>query len=620
MLNLGLRLRMTGKHRGERAEVKRRRGRTRGCRALTSLPIVRLIGDAAWDGAGASYAAELYFLSNIYMADQNPQNPNPIDHRSQRTQMQRSSTARSLGLVLFIVLVCGALGALFGQRLAGSASSSGDSEVRDNLKQFSDVYSVIEQNYAEKVDPDKTIYDGAIPGMLRVLDPHSTFFDPKSYAQLRDDQRGKYYGVGMTVGPRNNKVIVIAPFAGTPAYRAGIRPGDVIVAVDGKPTDNMNTSDVAELLKGPKGTTVKITVLREGHDKPIEFAVVRDEIPRNSVDLAFVIRPGIGYIHLNQFQETTDTEMQQALDSFGDVQGLIFDLRGNPGGLLSEGVGVADKFLKKGQVIVSHHGRNSPEKVYRATHGNGGKTYPLVVLVNRGTASAAEIVSGAIQDHDRGLIAGETTFGKGLVQTVYQLSENTGLALTTAKYYTPSGRLIQRDYNGVSLYDYYYNHGGDQPANSSNHEVKTTDSGRTVYGGGGITPDVKIDTPKANKFQDLLLFKYAFFNFAKHYLVNHTVDKNFQVDENVMQDFRKFLTDQQVPYTEADLNEVMDWVKANIKAELFTSQFGQQEGLRVRAEWDPMIHKALDLLPQAGQLEQHAEQAIAQRASSAVAR
>jgi carboxyl-terminal processing protease len=531
------------------------------------------------------------------------------------------STARSIFIVVFVILLCGTLGAVFGQRLTGG-DNGGESNVRDNLKQFAEVYSIVEQNYAEPVSADKSIYDGAIPGMLRVLDPHSTFFDPKAYAQLRDDQRGKYYGVGMSVGPRNNKIIVIAPFAGTPAYRAGLRPGDIIVAVDGKPTDNMSTSDVAEMLKGAKGTTVKITVLREGKEKPIEFAVVRDEIPRNSVDLAFLIQPGIGYIHLNQFQETTDKEVNDALESFGDIKGLIFDLRGNPGGLLSEGVGVADKFIKKGQVIVSHHGRNSSEKVYRAQHGNGGKDYPLVVLVNRGTASAAEIVSGAIQDHDRGLIAGETTFGKGLVQTVYQLSENTGLALTTAKYYTPSGRLIQREYTGVSLYDYYYNRdqaegsSQQQPNNNNNNtnrEVKLTDSGRTVYGGGGITPDVHVDTPKANHFQDVLLFKYAFFNYAKHYLVNHTVDKNFQVTDEVMADFKKFLTDQQVPYTDAELNSVMDWVKANIKSELFTSAFGQQEGLRVRAEWDPMIHKALDLLPQAAQLEQHAIQAMAQR-------
>src|SRR5690242_8103322 len=406
------------------------------------------------------------------------------------------SSRRSLFLVSFIILGCGFLGLLYGQK-AGTAPPSGDGDIRDSLRSFNQIYAVVEQNYAEPVNPDKAIYNGAIPGMLHALDPHSNFFDPKSYSLLREEQRGKYYGVGMTVGPRNNKIIVIAPFVGTPAYRAGIRPGDIITAVDGKPTDNMSTTDVAELLKGPRGTTVRITILREGTEKPIDFSVIRDEIPRYSVDLHFLIKPGIGYMHVSQFQETTDHEVGEALEGFGQINGLVLDLRQNPGGLLSEGVGVADKFLKKGQVIVSHHGRSSPEKVYRASHGST-QNFPVVVLVNRGTASAAEIVAGAIQDHDRGLILGENTFGKGLVQTVYPLSENTGLALTTAKYYTPSGRLIQRDYTGVSLYAYYYNHDAD--SNNGNREVKLTDSGRTVYGGGGITPDVKIATPKGNAF------------------------------------------------------------------------------------------------------------------------
>src|SRR5436309_1077788 len=426
-----------------------------------------------------------------------------------KTTMVRSSQRASLFIVLFLA-ACGFLGVVFAQKNPATAHDS-DSDVSQSLHQFTQVYDIVEQNYAEPVNPDKAIYNGAIPGMLHVLDPHSNFFDPKAYSLLREDQRGKYYGVGMTVGPRNNKVIVIAPFVGTPAYKAGIRPGDVIAAVDGKPTDNMTTTDVADLLKGAKGTTVHITIIREGAEKPLEFTVVRDEIPRYSVDLAFEIRPGIGYMHVNGFTETTEHEVAQALENFqsqGEVKGLVLDLRQNPGGLLSEGVGVADKFLHKGQVIVSHHGRNSPEKIYRAAHGNGGKDYPLVVLVNRGTASAAEIVSGAIQDHDRGLVVGESTFGKGLVQTVYPVGEHTGLALTTAKYYTPSGRLIQRDYTGVSLYDYYYNR--DKEDNAPGREVKLTDSGRQVFGGGGISPDVKIATPKSNHFQDTMLQHYAF--------------------------------------------------------------------------------------------------------------
>jgi carboxyl-terminal processing protease len=539
-------------------------------------------------------------------------------------------TSRSLFFVLLVIVACGFLGsAAFSQRgNPAYPTGASDNDVRDSLRQFSEIYNLVEQNYAEPVNPDKAIYNGAIPGMLHVLDPHSNFFDPKSYSLLREEQSGKYYGVGMQIAPRNNKIIVVAPFAGTPAYKAGLRPGDVIIAVDAKATDNMSVSDVADLLKGPKGTNVHISILRESNDKPLEFNVIRDEIPRNSVDLKFMIRPGVGYMHVTAFNETTEQEVEDALQSFGELKGLVLDLRGNPGGLLNEGVGVADKFLKKGQVIVSHHGRSSPEKMYKAAHGNGGKDYPLVVLVNRGTASAAEIVSGAIQDHDRGLIVGEVTFGKGLVQTVYPLGEGTGLALTTAKYYTPSGRLIQRDYTGVSLYDYYYSREQeDNPSNNANtnsstpsHEVKLTDSGRTMFGGGGITPDVKVKPFKTTKFEDSLLVKYAFFNFAKHYLANRHVDKNFEVNDAVMQEFRKFLDSQKIPYTEADLNEGSDYIKSSIKTELFISEFGQEEGLRVRAENDPQVIAALSQLPKAKELAENARKIVAQRAAAQATR
>ena len=343
----------------------------------------------------------------------------------------------------------------------------------------------------------------------------------------------------------------------------------------------------------------------------MEFTLVRDEIPRYSVDVHFLIRPGIGYMHVTGFNETTEEEVSEALDELGDLKGLILDLRGNPGGLLSEGVGVADKFLKKGQLIVSHHGRASAEKRYVAQHGNGGKDYPLVVLVNRLTASAAEIVSGAIQDHDRGLIAGEVTFGKGLVQTVYPLSENTGLALTTAHYYTPSGRLIQRDYSNISLYDYYYNREAESGSNA-NREVKLTDSGRTVYGGGGITPDVVIPPVKGNHFQDTLLQHYAFFNFAKLYVVSHHPAKSFEVDDAVLQDFRKSLDSANIAYTQADLLDNSDWIKSNIKAEIFVDAFGQDEGLKVRAETDPEVLKSLELLPQAKALADNAKRIVAE--------
>jgi carboxyl-terminal processing protease len=357
-------------------------------------------------------------------------------------------------------------------------------------------------------------------------------------------------------------------------------------------------------------------MIREGQAKPLVFDLVRDEIPHPSVDLAYEIKPGVGYIHLTQFQETTAQEVIDAVDGFSNLHGLVFDLRNNPGGLLSQAVDVCDHLLSKGQTIVSQRGRAYPDQVYTATHGNDGKTFPIVVLVNRNTASAAEIVSGALQDHDRALIVGETTFGKGLVQTVYNLSENTGLALTTYHYYTPSGRLIQRDYTGISLYDYYYNHAGALAADSSNREVKMTDSGRTVYGGGGITPDEKVEAPKSNDFQDELLYKSAFFHFAAHYLANRSVDKNFQVDDPVMNDFKQFLTAQNISWTDKDINAVSDWIKVSIKQNVMTSQFGQLQGLRTMADWDPSIQKALSFLPEAQALEDNAHKVLAQKADA----
>jgi carboxyl-terminal processing protease len=530
---------------------------------------------------------------------------------------------RALFTVVLFFAVCAFAGSVL-QRKVGAQSAAGEGQVRDNLKTFYDVYALVEQNYAEPIEGDKAdtaIYDGAIPGMLRVLDPHSNFYDPKAYAKMREEQHGRYYGVGMTIQQQNGKVYVVYPFEGTPSFRAGIHPGDVIyavdgkiVSVDGKIPDGLTSSDmVAKALKGPKGTHVQATFLREGQANPLVFDLVRDSIPHPSVDLAYEIRPGVGYIHLTQFQETTAAEVGEAIDGFGDLKGLIFDLRGNPGGLLDQAVEVCDHLLTKGQGIVSQRGRAFPDRNYAATHGNGGKSFPIVVVVNRGTASAAEIVSGALQDHDRALIVGETTFGKGLVQTVYNLSENTGLALTTYHYFTPSGRLIQRNYSGISLFD-YYSHGGTAPADTASREVKLTDAGRTVYGGGGITPDEKIESPKSNHFQETLLYKDAFFHFAPVYLANRTVDRNFQVDAAVLAEFKKYLTSQNIPWTEADLNEVMDWVKISIKDKIFTIQFGQLQGLRARADWDPEIQKALTFLPEAQALEDHAHKVLTEKA------
>ncbi len=524
-------------------------------------------------------------------------------------------TRRALFSVTVFLATCGILGSVISQKVAAQ-SASDESTLRDSLKSFTAIYSLVEQNYAEKMDSDradKAIYDGAIPGMLHTLDPHSNFYDPKAYAQMREDQHGRYYGVGMTIQPQLvdgvMKIFCLYTFEHSPSDKAGIRAGDMIISVDGKPTDGLDSLAVANMLKGPRGTHVLVSMSREGRDKPLAFDLMRDEIPRPSVDLAFEIKPNIGYLHVTNFQETTAHEVGDALDKFrqdGPLKGLVIDLRGNPGGLLNQAVEMADKFLQKGQVVVSQHGRVAADQVYSASRGEQGAKYPIVVLVNRNTASAAEIVSGALQDHDRALIVGETTFGKGLVQTVFTLSQNTGLALTTFHYYTPSGRLIQRPYDNMSLYDYYYVRDASNPKDNANREVKLTDEGRTVYGGGGITPDEHIDPIKSNHVEETLLTQRAFFNFSKRYFATHnSIPKDFVVDDAIMAQFREFLKSKKIEVSDADIAANLDWVKESIKAELFTSQFGQMQGQVVRAEWDPQIQKALTFMPQAQSLEEN---------------
>jgi carboxyl-terminal processing protease len=522
-------------------------------------------------------------------------------------------------LILGVLILSAVLGGLYGPSVR--ATAAGTSDVQESIKNFTRVLSIVQQDYAIPVDTDHALYDGAIPGMLRVLDPHSTFFDPRQYALLREDQRGKYYGVGMTVGPQENHTVVLAPMPGSPASKAGIRPGDIIQSVEGKPTDGLTTSEVADLLKGPKGTVVHVAIRREGYADPLTFNITRDEIPKHSVDVAFIVRPGIGYVRLSQFNEESDTELAAALKQLdvANLDGLVFDLRGNPGGLLNEAVSISDMFLDKNQLIVSHHGRTSQERRYYAVRGNRGVQVPVVVIVNGGSASASEIVTGAIQDHDRGLVVGEQTFGKGLVQTVSPLSENTGLALTTARYYTPSGRLIQRDYKDVSLYDYLYNHKNPQPT-----EVKLTDGGRQVFGGGGITPDVLVSEPKPNPFQELLLRRDVFFpyqggvgSFTTSFLgTKPEISRDFTVTDGVLGQFRRHLDKENIKYTEVDITDNLDWIKRQIKKEVFISAFGLPAGYEIELQADPQVVKAIETLPQARALYENVRKITAQRASA----
>ena len=545
---------------------------------------------------------------------------------------------RLVWFVLTTVLVCALLGGVYGRRVEATPGSD-DSDVKSGLNALTRVYNLVEQNYADPVDPDRALFGsirdrdafpaagaGAIPGALRTLDPHSSFFDPSAFNRLREDQEGKYYGVGMTIQARPGKmgkpvVVVAAPIPGSPAFRAGLRPGDVIIKVDGKSTEGLSTEPVSKMLKGPKGTVVHVTISREGYDQPLEFEITRDEISNLSVTDAFMIRPGTAYIRILKFTENTNDELTAALKKLNEksLQGLVLDLRENPGGLLQEAVEVSDHFLEKNQLIVYHYGRHSPEKRYYAAKGDGANEYPIVVLINRMTASASEIVTGALQDHDRALVIGEPSFGKGLVQTVYPLDEHTGLALTTARYYTPSGRLIQRDYQNVSWFDYLFR---PEDAPTPHTEVRLTDGGREVYGGGGIAPDVVFTEPKATPTQLMLLRGAvvqddAFSDFSKYYLgIHKTIPKDFQVSDQTIQDFKQFLATKGIQVSEQDMNDNLDFIRGRIRVNLVATVYGKDEADKIALETDPLIEKALGSLPQARDLLAKAKRYMASKAQT----
>ncbi|HEX3746926.1 MAG TPA: S41 family peptidase [Bryobacteraceae bacterium] len=510
-------------------------------------------------------------------------------------------------------MFCSLAGGILGPRGSAYAASSDDAQLRQLTDRFTRALVLVESNEAEKTTLDKAIYDGAMPGMMRTLDPHSNFFDPKEFALIREDQEGHYYGIGMEVKQEGNKTVVTSPFPGSPAWRAGLRPGDTISFVNDKSTEGMTTTEVADALKGPRGTRVKVGVSREGTPDYLTFSLVRDEINRKSVQDAFWLQSGIAYVKVLNFGDSTGQELDSTLMHLGEanLKGLVLDLRGNPGGLLNTAVEVADHFLPKGAVIVSQHGRASPEKVYTAYDGNHGRDYPIVVLVDRMSASAAEIVSGALQDHDRALIMGEVTFGKGLVQTVFPLPDRTALALTTAHFYTPSGRLIQRDYSKESYFDYY----NVRTANLRNpNDVKHTDSGRVVYGGGGITPDVTykphpLDTLESQLFRDGL------FSFSRDYFAAHPSHEpdGWMPGPAVVDDLHAYLLKNNYTFTPKEWTADQDWIHRYLTREMYVWAFNKDESDRVFAQMDPEVTDAIQQIPKAEQLTQNARKIVGER-------
>ncbi len=497
-----------------------------------------------------------------------------------------------------------ALAAFSAVTTLGIKLSGSDDDLQAGLRKFNHILALIEEKYPDTLEPNKVVYN-AIRGMLRNLDPHSNFLDEKAYADLTEEQQGRFYGLGIQISKRgeDKPLVVIAPIDNTPAKRAGIIAGDIITHIEGEDTMGMTIQEAVKRLKGPKGTEVSITIKRPGINEPLEFTIERDEIPLESITNAFMIRPGTGYIRIANFNQSTYRDFDAALKNLRSqgLERLILDLRENTGGLLDQAVFVASRFIGASKMVVFTKGRiRSANQDFYSEERVPHETFPLIVLVNRGSASASEIVAGAVQDHDRGLIVGETTFGKGLVQRSYPLPGDTGLLLTTARYYTPSGRLIQRDYSSFEDYFLAEELAQQEMPEAEDTEIRHTDAGRIVYGGGGITPDVIIKQIELSKFIVKLIRDNLFLEFAAKYnQSNPAITRTFAVTDTILSSFKEFLTGKGVECNEEDLKNNDQILRTYIKATIFSVKWGRKEEGKVLAENDPQVQKALELFPEA---------------------
>jgi len=497
--------------------------------------------------------------------------------------------------------------------------------------------SVIQANHIDGKKLDyNSIFKSSINGMLNVLDPHSTYFDPIEYASFKTEQRSEYFGIGATIGDlRQNdqaNTYIRATFDQSPAARAGLRFGDRILEVDGQSMRGKTFSEVRKFLLGPRGTVVKVTVEHAASKRTETVTITRDAVSLPSIPQAYMLKPGVGYVAMTGgFNLTTADEFQEALQDLHSrgMNMLILDLRGNRGGLLIQAVRVANTFLQRGQLIVTQKGRlrGSSEKFLAVN--DVPDPVPLVVLVNNDTASAAEIVAGALQDHDRALIVGETTFGKGLVQLPIQLEYDSALLLTIAKYFTPSGRLIQRDYSNGGFYDYYRQRADNEEKPAAPTGVQShTDSGRTVYGGGGISPDETSKPAKIN-LSDVRLAD-PIFAFAlelttgrvagfESYKVQTGIDFDHDIEANdypvtdaLYKELRRFVANNQMyKVTPEQLDNSRAFVQRQLRYDLITAAYGSMTALQVLNDEDPQIAQAVDAMPRARELALMARRAKA---------
>jgi carboxyl-terminal processing protease len=535
---------------------------------------------------------------------------------------------RPLPAVVFAIVVSALVGGFFGRSALAT-----DDKVPEHYKAFSAAVSAIENQYVDNVESDNLVYS-SIRGMLGTLDPHSSFFTPKEYAQMRERQEGHYYGIGVTIVQVDGDITALSVFEGSPAYKKGIRKGDVMAKIAGEDAKGWTTEQAMLKLRGQRGTPVEIGIKRRGYASPIPVVLMRDEVIIPTVPAYFMIDATTGYIRMQDFGENTDHDVKHALHDLSSkgMRRLLFDIRGNPGGPLDQAIKVANEFLPRGRMIVSTHGRiaNSDQE-YHATEESEFTDIPIVLLANRNSASASEIVTGALQDHDRAYVVGETTFGKALVQSVYRISGGAGLALTTAHYYTPSGRLIQRPWDAT--FDEYLSYSlrdqdAARPHNAS--DLKHTDAGRPVYSGGGIEPDKRVAGPlegfNPSRFGRLLYNRQEFENYAQKFSAEgdtriagtsvgrKTVKRNFVVDDAMVADFRTQLDADKVKIDDAAFQKDGEFIRAMIRFRIDEVVFGIADARRHLIAVDPQAQAALTEFGEAQKLTQlaHASTKVGQ--------
>ena len=525
-----------------------------------------------------------------------------------------------------IVVVLGAIiGGLFG-RVPSRTSAEGEVTPQKIVADYKEALALIDASYAGPVDHEKAT-DSSMQAMLWTLDPHSAFFSREELRKLDEEQASQFYGIGVSILQHRNGVYVQSVIPNTPADKAGLRYGDRFAAVEGKDATAWTSQDVSKNVRGERGTTVKLQIERVGDPEPLDFEIVRGGVPLPSIRNTFMLSNGIGYVGLTGgFQQTTSDELTASINDLKKrgMKSLILDLRGNPGGILDQAIGVVSKFVNAGQTVVSVKG--SGGQAPRELRANGGppENFPLVVMMNGGSASASEIVAGAIQDYDRGVIVGTDSFGKGLVQRVFRLPYGTGITLTTARYYTPFGRSLQRDYSSGSIYD-YYTHGEDAPENADvDTKVKPvgvpveTANGRVLYGGRGIEPDVVVQplaaSPLRGRISEAAFFfvrqlvagkvaGFENFKVEKQSFKQVVLPAEFTISDKLFEAFRSFAAgDNANGLTAANIVSQADYARMRLREELATANYSTEAGVQVLLEADPQILKAIETMPKAGEV------------------